>query len=70
MRQRLSRCACPIGVPAPSASPTRHGMAKAPAPFVSVYVAAGMPAEFIAQLEAADDAIIAAVGNQAENRVQ
>ena len=44
-----------------------YGMAKAAAPFEPVFVAAGLPAEFVAQLNAAADSMIAAVGNRAQS---
>jgi hypothetical protein len=45
-----------------------YGMAKAAVPFAPVFVAAGLRADFVAQLNAAADAMIAAVGDQAQNR--
>jgi hypothetical protein len=59
----------------PKGSPTSQklaaaafGMAEAAAPFASVFTAAGLPADFTAQLTAAADAMIAAISDGATNR--
>jgi hypothetical protein len=45
-----------------------RGMAMAAEPFVPVFLAAGLPADFIAQLNLATDRMIASVGDQALNQ--
>ncbi len=46
------------------------GMGKAAAPFASVFVAAGLPDDFIAQLDAAAEAMSAAVDQRMQSRGQ
>jgi hypothetical protein len=45
-----------------------YGMAKAAAPFSPVFVAAGLPADFVAQLNSATDAMIIAISDRSQSR--
>jgi hypothetical protein len=45
-----------------------QGMAQAAAPFTDVFTGAGMPADFIAQLTAASDAVVASVGARMQTK--
>jgi hypothetical protein len=45
-----------------------HGMAKAAAPFTDVFVAAGLPAEFLTQLNAAAEALVQSVSARSQSR--
>jgi len=59
----------PLGKPtAERLAAAAYGMAKAAEPYASVFVAAGMPEDFIKQLTDAADALLASLGDRTENR--
>jgi len=45
-----------------------EGMAKAAAPFTDTFVSAGLPTDFVAQLNAASDALVGAVNERTQSR--
>ena len=59
----------PRGRPnAPKLVAAATGMAQAAVPYASTFVAAGLPADFVAQLNTASDALVAAVGDGSLSR--
>jgi hypothetical protein len=44
------------------------GMAKAATPFAGVFIAAGLPADFVARLDAAADALVVSLSDRAQSR--
>src|SRR6478672_10498722 len=49
-------------------SAAAFGMAKAAAPYTGVFIAAGLPPDFIARLEAAADALVVSVSDRSQSR--
>jgi hypothetical protein len=45
-----------------------NGMAKAAVPFSPVFVSAGLPQDFVAQLNTATDAMLVALNDRTQNR--
>jgi hypothetical protein len=59
----------PVGRPTPERlAALAYGMAKAADPHASVFVAAGLPQDFIARLTAAADAMLAAINDRTQKR--
>lgn len=55
-------------LPAEKLAAAAYGMAETAKPLASVFIAAGLPADFIEQLDAAADAMTAAIDDRAQNR--
>jgi hypothetical protein len=49
-------------------SAAAFGMAKAATPFAGVFIAAGLPADFVARLDAAADALVVSLSDRAQSR--
>jgi hypothetical protein len=49
-------------------SAAAFGMAKAATPFASVFIAAGLPADFVARLDAAADALVVSLSDRAQSQ--
>ena len=49
-------------------SAAAYGMAKAASPFAGVFIAAGLPADFVARLEAAAGALVDSLSDRAQSR--
>jgi hypothetical protein len=49
-------------------SAAAFGMAKAATPFAGVFIAAGLPADFVARLDAAADALVVFLSDRAQSR--
>lgn len=58
----------PQNLPAEKLAAAAYGMADAAKPFIEVFTAAGLPADFLEQLVAAADAMTASLDERAQNR--